>query len=164
ARRPHSSDVHRYPMRASLPASSVIEPLPLPLTGGSPMRSTSPSSPPVHHPSRRLLALVAALALLTPSLLLQALQPPPATADVTDEQLSRGGVLPQTRNYRVAPGLDLTTFSRLEAEGWNEGSALTADLTESSLSMDVADGGSVAGRAPLTDVMTSGPSGEQAVA
>ncbi|WP_193103863.1 phosphodiester glycosidase family protein [Brachybacterium sp. FME24] len=119
------------------------------------------------HPSSpaRLLALLAALALLTPSVLaLQSLQAPPAAAEVTDAQLAEGGVLRDSRSYRVAPGLDLTNFSRLESGGWNEGSVLTADLRESSLSMDVAHGGQVTGRAPLQDVMASGPSGDKAVA
>ena len=68
----------------------------------------------------------------------------------------------QTR--RVAPGLDLTTFSRLESAGWNEGSVLTADLTEQTLSMDIVNSGTVASRAPLGELMTSGDRGSQAVA
>ncbi|MFC7374640.1 MULTISPECIES: phosphodiester glycosidase family protein [unclassified Brachybacterium] len=138
-------------------SASSSSPAPL-LPAGGPATSSGSSL-------TRLLSLVAAFALLTPSLLaLQALQAPSASAEVTDEQLAEGGVLPETRNYRVAPGLELTNFSRLESGGWNEGSVLTADLRESSLSMDVADGGSVSGRAPLQDVMTSGPQGDQAVA
>ena len=126
----------------------------------------APARPvPRTRPQQRWVALVAALALLSPSLLsLQAWHAPPAAAEVTDEQLSHGGVLRESQNYRVAPGLDLTTFSRLEEGGWNEGSVLTADLRESSLSVDVADGGAVTGRAPLQDVMRSGERGEQAVA
>lgn len=110
----------------------------------------------------RWLALVAALALLLP--VLPALQPAPAAAEVTDEQLAAGGVLRDSQDHRIAPGLDLTTFSRLEEGGWNEGSVLTADLTEPTLSMDVADDGTVTGRAPLTDVMRAGDHGERAVA
>ena len=122
------------------------------------------SAPPARAPTR-LLALVAALALLTPSLLsLQAWQVPPAAAEVTDGQLSHGGVLRDSQNYRVAPGLDMTTFSRLEEGGWNEGSVLTADLRESSLSVDVADSGSATGSDPLPEVMGSGENGERAVA
>src|SRR5699024_4157168 len=120
--------------------------------------------PPRRTPTR-LLALVAALALLTPSLLsLQAWQAPPASAEVTDEQLSHGGVLRELQDYRVAPGLDLTTFSRLEAGVWNAGSVRSSDLGESTLSVDVAYGGSFTARASLTDVMRSGKNGERAVA
>ena len=147
---------HRPPSAVTESAASPPDPSPG-RTGLSPV-------PPRRTPTR-LLALVAALALLTPSLLsLQAWQAPPTSAEVTDEQLSHGGVLRELQDYRVAPGLDLTTFSRLEEGGWNEGSVLTADLDESTLSVDVADGGSVTGRAPLTDVMRSGENGERAVA
>lgn len=122
-----------------------------------------PSSPRTLSP--RWLALVASLALLAPSLLsLQAWQATPAAAQVTDEQLAQGGVLRDSQDYRVAPGLDLTTFSRLEEGGWKEGSILTADLTESTLSVDVTDDGTVTGRSPLTDVMRAGDRGERAVA
>ena len=56
------------------------------------------------------------------------MQAPPAAAEVTDDQLAADGVLRDSRTYQVAPGLDLTNFSRLEDGGWNEGSVLTADL------------------------------------
>lgn len=113
----------------------------------------------------RLAALLAAFALLAPGLAaLDSWMAAPASAGVTDEQLSNGGVLRESRTQRVAPGLDLTTFSRLEEPGWNEGSVLTADLRESTLSMDVRDSGTVTGRAPLQDVMRQGEGGERAVA
>ena len=125
------------------------------------MPSVPPPPAAVAHRSRWL-ALVAALALLLP--VLPALQPAPAAAEVTDEQLAAGGVLRDSQDHRIAPGLDLTTFSRLEEGGWKEGGVLTADLTEPSLSVDVTDDGTVTGRAPLTDVMRSGERGERAVA
>ena len=108
-----------------------------------------PSVPRTLPASARWLALVAAIALLAPSLVsLQAWQAPPAAAEVTDDQLAAGGVLRDSQDYRVAPGLDLTTFSRLEEGGWKEGCV----LTESTLSVDVTDDGTVTGRSPLTDV------------
>ncbi|WP_341854036.1 hypothetical protein [Brachybacterium sp. GPGPB12] len=64
----------------------------------------------------RWLALLAAFALLLP-----ALPAAPAAAEVTDGQLAEGGVSRDSQDYRVAPGLDLTTFSRLEEGGWKEG-------------------------------------------
>jgi hypothetical protein len=64
----------------------------------------------------------------------------------------------------VAPGLELTNFSRLEDDGWNDGNVLTADLTEDSLSVDVADTGVVAGSAATSEVMGAGERGAQAVA
>lgn len=113
----------------------------------------------------RLFALLSVFALLTPGLTaLDVWQATPAAAQITDEQLSKGGVLRTSETKPVAPGLDLTTFSRLEQPGWNEGSVLTADLGESTLSTDVRDTGTVTGRAPLDDVMHQGPRGKEAVA
>lgn len=123
------------------------------------------STRPAPAPSTRLASLVTSLALVLPSALaLQVLEPAPAAAEVTDEQLAAGGVLRDSRTYQVAPGLDLTNFSRLEEGGWNEGSVLSADLGTSSLSWDVASGGSITGSAPLQEIMTSGEQGERAVA
>ncbi|WP_347030959.1 phosphodiester glycosidase family protein [Brevibacterium paucivorans] len=126
----------------------------------------------VHRPHRqrasfrtRLFALLTVFALLTPGLTaLDVWQATPAAAQITDEQLSKGGVLRTSETKPVAPGLDLTTFSRLEEPGWNEGSVLTADLGESTLSTDLRDTGTVTGRAPLDDVMHQGPRGKEAVA
>lgn len=116
-------------------------------------------------PTGRFAVLLAGLALLAPGLFaLESFQAAPASAEVTDEQLSQGGVLRDSTTLRIAPGLDLTTFSRLEEPGWNEGSVLTADLRESTLSLDVRDSGTVTGRAPLQDVMREGPRGDRAVA
>ena len=64
----------------------------------------------------------------------------------------------------MAPGLELTNFSRLEDGGWNNGNVLTADLTTDSLSMDVRDTGKVAGAATTSEIMSGGPDGKKAVA
>ncbi|SHX06916.1 Exopolysaccharide biosynthesis protein related to N-acetylglucosamine-1-phosphodiester alpha-N-acetylglucosaminidase [Mycobacteroides abscessus subsp. abscessus] len=118
----------------------------------------------------RALAIAAALAIAVPgSFALPADSPSvlaPATAQAAprEDDVAKGGVFADSRTRRVAPGLDLTTFSRLESAGWNEGSVLTADLTEQTLSMDVVDNGAVASRAPLGELMTSGERGDQAVA
>src|SRR5699024_7015188 len=111
---------HRPPSAVTEAAASPPDPSPG-RTGLSPVpRRRTPT---------RLLSLAAALAVLPPSLLLlQAWQVPPASAEVTDEQLSHVGVLRELQDYRVAPGLDLTTFSRLEEGCWNEGSVLPADV------------------------------------
>lgn len=85
-------------------------------------------------------------------------------AAVTDEQISLGGALSEVDHHRVAPGLELSTFSRLESAGWNEGTILTAEMSEPTLSMNVADGGTVTGSAPVSELMSSGPQGDNAVA
>lgn len=137
------------------------------------MRSPAAEHTDIAHPGSlkhqtiraRIFALLAVFALLTPGLTaLDTWQAAPAAAEVTDEQLSKGGVLRTSETQPVAPGLDLTTFSRLEQPGWNEGSVLTADLSESTLSTDLRDTGTVTGRAPLDDVMHQGPRGKEAVA
>lgn len=83
---------------------------------------------------------------------------------VSEDQISGGGALSEVDHHRVAPGLELSTFSRLESQGWNEGTVLTADMSEPTLSMDVADGGTVTGSAPVSELMTTGPQGDNAVA
>lgn len=85
-------------------------------------------------------------------------------AAVTEDQLSEGGALPSVSHHRIAPGLDLSSFSRLEANGWNEGTVLTADMSEPTLSVDVVDGGSVTGSAPVSELMHTGEQGDKAVA
>lgn len=118
----------------------------------------------------RALAIAAALAIAVPgSFALPADSPSvlaPATAQAapSEDDVAKGGVFADSQTRRVAPGLDLTTFSRLESAGWNEGSVLTADLTEQTLSMDIVNSGTVASRAPLGELMTSGDRGSQAVA
>lgn len=118
----------------------------------------------------RALTIAAALAIAVPgSFALPAdspsvLAPVAAQAAPSEDDVAKGGVFADSQTRRVAPGLDLTTFSRLEGAGWNEGSVLTADLTEQTLSMDVVDNGKVASRSPLGELMTSGERGDQAVA
>ncbi|MGO1439839.1 MAG: phosphodiester glycosidase family protein [Brevibacterium yomogidense] len=120
-------------------------------------------------PTRSLLTTVAlAAALVAPGAVLVPGLPgtsAPAQAAPTDDQLGAdGSVLRSSETSRVAPGLELTNFSRMEDGGWNNGNVLTADLTEDSLSVDVADTGVVAGSATTSEVMASGEHGGQAVA
>lgn len=140
-----------------IPASSEVAP-----AGASRTRRT--------RGGLRALAIAAALAIAVPgSFALPADSPSvlaPATAQAapSEDDVAKGGVFADSQTRRVAPGLDLTTFSRLESAGWNEGSVLTADLTEQTLSMDIVNSGTVASRAPLGELMTSGDRGSQAVA
>ncbi|MFC7620163.1 phosphodiester glycosidase family protein [Microlunatus sp. GCM10028923] len=56
------------------------------------------------------------------------------------------------RSVRVAPGLNLTSFQRLQPGGWVTGSVLSADLSVPTLELDVEDGGDVAGSpAPVSE-------------
>lgn len=56
------------------------------------------------------------------------------------------------RRTAVAPGLDLTSFQRLQPGGWVTGSVMTADLNTPSLSLGLSDGGAVSGaNAPVSE-------------
>ncbi len=97
-------------------------------------------------PGRRpaqLLVLLLALVLLPTSLLA-----PSALAQPREELPRLDGsqsALLQQAGHRVAPGLDLTSFQRLQPGGWVTGHVMTADLSTPSLSLDVVDGGTVSG-------------------
>ncbi|GIF72805.1 hypothetical protein Asi02nite_23230 [Asanoa siamensis] len=57
------------------------------------------------------------------------------------------------RTRPVAPGLELTSFDRLDANGWIRADALTADLAGEGLSVDYVNTGAVARTAPLRGVV-----------
>ena len=62
-----------------------------------------------------------------------------------------GSVLHEVSTRAVAPGLDLTSFQRLEEKGWTSGNILKADLTEPTLSMKVLDSGATTSPATVLD-------------
>lgn len=87
-------------------------------------------------------ALVGALALATVLSGALIAATPAAARDGLDLTGS-GSVLLQQRSTTIAPGLDLTSFQRLETGGWVTGHVMTADLRTPTLSLDVVDGGTV---------------------
>ncbi|MEQ4301281.1 phosphodiester glycosidase family protein [Plantactinospora sp. B6F1] len=66
----------------------------------------------------------------------------PVPADAAD------GIVTDTRTRPVAPGLDLTSFDRYDANGWLRADALTADLS-GGLTVDYVNSGEVARAEPL---------------
>lgn len=86
---------------------------------------------------RNVTATVAALAGL-------GLLAPVAAVAVDDDELTRPGesVLVDAERSTIAPGMELTTFSRLEDGGWNAGSILEVDLA-SGVELDYQYSGSV---------------------
>lgn len=96
----------------------------------------------VRHP------LVAAFTALFLAVFSAGLQAPVATAHTappTSPSAARlegsGSVFVQQRRTAIAPGLDVTSFQRLESGGWVTGHVMTADLRTPTLSLDVTDGG-----------------------
>ncbi|MGO1485881.1 MAG: phosphodiester glycosidase family protein, partial [Brevibacterium aurantiacum] len=116
-----------------------------------------------------VLVLAVIAALLAPGAMgpggLLATSVPASAAPPSDEDLGKdGSVLRSSETKRVAPGLEVTDFSRLEDGGWNNGNVLTADLTTDSLSLDVRDTGTVASHDTTSEIMKGGKNGEKAVA
>lgn len=112
----------------------------------------------MHVPLRPLAALA------TAGLCLTGLTALPAVATTTTESVGTttgdtgglaldadGSVLHEVSTRAVAPGLDLTSFQRLEDKGWTSGNILVADLTEPTLSMEVLDAGSTTSPATVLD-------------
>lgn len=93
-------------------------------------------------PSRVLFAPLLALLLVLP-LQVPAAAPAEAQTQSWPSNLVGEGVFAEAEMDRVAPGLDVTRFSRLEGNGWTAGSVLRADLTEETLEMDVVNSGAV---------------------
>ncbi|WP_147375268.1 phosphodiester glycosidase family protein [Jiangella rhizosphaerae] len=83
-------------------------------------------------------------ALSISALLLGGLLVVPAAAAVEPDDLTRPGesVLVDTDRQAIAPGMELTTFSRLEDGGWNAGSILEVDL-DSGVTLDYQYSGEV---------------------
>ncbi|MBE1484809.1 phosphodiester glycosidase family protein [Plantactinospora soyae] len=124
---------------------------------------------------RRRSARLAGLLLLVPSLTVvgpvpaapvsAAPAPAPATGTAVDEgprasstgspssspvavTAADDGIETDSRTRPVAPGLDLTSYDRFDANGWIRADALTADLT-GGLSVDYVNSGEVAKAEPL---------------
>jgi hypothetical protein len=71
---------------------------------------------------------------------------PPGQQESNGYDFTAGGeALATVATQKIAPGLTITNFQRLESGGWNKGNVLTADLTVPTLSLDVRNSGTVAG-------------------
>lgn len=71
--------------------------------------------------------------------------------DTAAMDLVSDGVFASAETDRVAPGLDVTRFSRLEEAGWTAGSVLRADLSEETLEVDVVNSGAVTRTATVSE-------------
>lgn len=69
-------------------------------------------------------------------------------------------VLQTKQTSQVAPGLDVTSFSKFDGDAnrWVTGNVLVANTTEPTLSMDLVDTGNVAAVAPVSQQIANDPS------
>lgn len=121
---------------------------------------------------QRLLALVTALVLTLAPLNLGLVQPsaralalspdpvPPASGlDTATDQ-----ALLDSYTGRLAPGLDLTSFTRLQHRAWVTGHVMTMDTKSKNLSLDLTDGGAVsANNKTVSDYIKDDPQAVAAV-
>ncbi|WUJ74057.1 phosphodiester glycosidase family protein [Kribbella soli] len=73
------------------------------------------------------------------------------TTGITDAQIAQDGVLTSRVDSPVAPGVNYTSFDRLDPKGWQRGDILDTDLSKHGVTVDlVNNGGKVSGGQPLS--------------
>jgi Phosphodiester glycosidase/Calcineurin-like phosphoesterase len=73
------------------------------------------------------------------------------TNGITDAQIAQDGVLTSRVDSPVAPGVNYTSFDRLDPKGWQRGDILDTDLDKHGVTVDlVNNGGKVSGGQPLS--------------
>ncbi|WP_233711960.1 phosphodiester glycosidase family protein [Kribbella turkmenica] len=69
---------------------------------------------------------------------------------IPDAAIAGDGVLTTRDDSPVAPGVDYTSFERLDPQGWLRGDILAADLDERGVTVDYVNTGKVSGGTPLS--------------
>ncbi|MFI5691677.1 phosphodiester glycosidase family protein [Kribbella sp. NPDC051586] len=70
---------------------------------------------------------------------------------ITDAEIAQDGVLTSRVDSPVAPGVNYTSFERLDPKGWQRGDILDTDLDKHGVTVDlVNNGGKVSGGQPLS--------------
>ncbi|TDW18316.1 phosphodiester glycosidase family protein [Kribbella kalugense] len=73
------------------------------------------------------------------------------TNGITDAAIAQDGVLTSRVDSPVAPGVNYTSFERLDPKGWQRGDILDTDLSKHGVTVDlVNNGGKVSGGQPLS--------------
>ncbi|MGW6200262.1 phosphodiester glycosidase family protein [Kribbella sp. NPDC055110] len=73
------------------------------------------------------------------------------TTGIPDAAIAETGVLTSRDDSPVAPGVNYTSFERLDAKGWQRGDILDTDLDKHGVTVDlVNNGGKVSGGQPLS--------------
>ncbi|MEV5960870.1 phosphodiester glycosidase family protein [Kribbella sp. NPDC051952] len=74
----------------------------------------------------------------------------PSTGAIPDAGIAGNGVLTTREDSPVAPGVNYTSFERLDPKGWQRGDILTTDLDKHGVTVDYVNTGKVSGGTPLS--------------
>lgn len=74
----------------------------------------------------------------------------PAPGGIPDAAIAGDGVLTTREDSPVAPGVNYTSFERLDPKGWLRGDILAADLDKHGVTVDYVNTGKVSGGTPLS--------------
>ncbi|NUS00735.1 MAG: metallophosphoesterase [Kribbellaceae bacterium] len=69
---------------------------------------------------------------------------------ISDAAIAENGVLTSRADSPVAPGVNYTSFERLDPKGWQRGDILDTDLDRHGVTVDLVNGGKVSGGQPLS--------------
>ncbi|WP_350279804.1 phosphodiester glycosidase family protein [Kribbella sp. HUAS MG21] len=72
------------------------------------------------------------------------------TAGIADAAIAEHGVLTSRVDSPVAPGVNYTSFERLDPKGWQRGDILDTDLDRRGVTVDLVNTGKVSGGQPLS--------------
>ncbi|MFF0266222.1 phosphodiester glycosidase family protein [Kribbella sp. NPDC004536] len=72
------------------------------------------------------------------------------TQGIPDAAIAENGVLTSRSDSPVAPGVNYTSFERLDPKGWQRGDILDTDLDKHRVTVDLVNGGKVSGGQPLS--------------
>ncbi|MGZ0149661.1 phosphodiester glycosidase family protein [Kribbella sp. WER1] len=76
-------------------------------------------------------------------------------AGIPDAAIAENGVLTSRSDSPVAPGVDYTSFERLDPQGWQRGDILDTDLSKHGVTVDLVKAGKVSGAQPLSQQLAS---------
>ncbi|WP_238162795.1 phosphodiester glycosidase family protein [Kribbella capetownensis] len=74
---------------------------------------------------------------------------------IPDAGIAGDGVLTTREDSPVAPGVNYTSFERLDPKGWQRGDILTTDLDKHGVTVDYVNTGKVSGGTPLSRQLAS---------
>jgi hypothetical protein len=99
---------------------------------------------------RPLTAAIGAGGLFAGALVGPAVAHPASSGSIPDAGIAGNGVLTSREDSPVAPGVNYTSFERLDPKGWQRGDILTTDLDKHGVTVDYVNTGKVSGGQPLS--------------